>query len=367
MSDLFFDQKFGFYRTWLGDVCTRITPSKVEAIEFVKNNGGHMTWHFNDEIFSCYDWKIPVTESVTDFYRERALQLRQKYKKVILMYSGGIDSHNILLTFLKNNIPIDGVGSFYYRHSTEPDDYINYEWEHQTLPRLQKLKEEYPSLDFFRFDNTENCLDMITRHADDWKYLGRGHLNPSTLSMSYLHRFLPQRMQHENSCLIFGMDKPRLRYKDGIFYFNFYDSVFRSTFSHDSKVEFFYWSPDCPKLLIKQAQLVRDYWIANSNKIFTHKGNKNNKDLGILLDPADTGAQHAIYPDCAGNSFISFKDYPNMTLLSRDWWLFRSNTEHAQRVWNLIRRSLESFGSEWFNGNDQTKALTGYITKSYTL
>jgi hypothetical protein len=52
--------------------------------------------NFNKDLLG----KIPLKT----LYKERAQQLRDNYDELILYYSGGSDSHNILHTFLQNNI-----------------------------------------------------------------------------------------------------------------------------------------------------------------------------------------------------------------------------------------------------------------------
>ena len=48
-------------------------------------------------------------ESWEELLRQRALQIRQHYDYVRLWYSGGADSHTVLLTYLKNKIPLDEI------------------------------------------------------------------------------------------------------------------------------------------------------------------------------------------------------------------------------------------------------------------
>ena len=67
------------------------------------------TWHYNDQLFSSFDWKKPSMMPLSELYRRRAEQLRNDYDYLILMYSGGADSENILDTFVTNNIHLDEV------------------------------------------------------------------------------------------------------------------------------------------------------------------------------------------------------------------------------------------------------------------
>jgi len=66
-------------------------------------------WDFNKKVFSLYDWTKEPVEDVNYFYDKRVKELRQQYDYIIFFYSGGYDSHNILKTFIDNNIHIDEI------------------------------------------------------------------------------------------------------------------------------------------------------------------------------------------------------------------------------------------------------------------
>ena len=88
--------------------------SKVDALIYASTCDKTTTveWSFYDEVFSQIDWKVPVNETISDLYKERAMQLREKYDHLSLSYSGGADSTNILQTFIKNNIRLDEIVMF---------------------------------------------------------------------------------------------------------------------------------------------------------------------------------------------------------------------------------------------------------------
>jgi hypothetical protein len=94
--DIFGYYKVGEYKTY----------SKLDAILLHEKTGIHPTWHFNDEVFSSHNWATEPPESLDELYRIRAEQIRARYDYIVVFYSGGADSTNILQTFLKNNIKI---------------------------------------------------------------------------------------------------------------------------------------------------------------------------------------------------------------------------------------------------------------------
>jgi hypothetical protein len=66
-------------------------------------------WVFNNDVYSSIDWSIPITEDLSSIYRRRAQQLREQYDYLVLYFSGGADSINILHAFIDNNIFLDEI------------------------------------------------------------------------------------------------------------------------------------------------------------------------------------------------------------------------------------------------------------------
>jgi hypothetical protein len=361
-----FDPKYGEYQVWLGDKSRFCSGSKIEAIESVQNFGGHITWHFNDEVFSAYDWSKPITTSIAELYHRRAQQIRERYQKVVVMYSGGYDSHNMLMSFLENGIKVDAVCAFYNSLSQDPEDYIMIEWYAQTWPRIQALKKQYPWLEIFRMDTSYNCLKLFDLHWDNWLYLGKGMINPSTIGLTHLHELLPQHLRGDQTCLLFGIDKPRVRVHDNKFLFYFLDSAFRPPVSTDSKIEYYYWGPDLPEMLIKQGQIVKQFWQNNPDRMLSHKKNKRNKDLGLMLDHEYDPVQRLIYPYCQDQEYLSWRP-KDFLLLERDWWLINSNTEYANKMQSLVSSYLARIDPKWFNQSNARKGLIAYLAGNYLL
>ena len=83
--------------------------SKAQAILYDQQNHKGIDFIFNDEDFLSADWKNEPQESLDEIYKQRAQQLREKYDYLVLSYSSGVDSTNILHSFLYNNIHLDEV------------------------------------------------------------------------------------------------------------------------------------------------------------------------------------------------------------------------------------------------------------------
>ena len=83
--------------------------NKTLALLESKKTGYEVEWVFNNDVYSKIDWSIPIEESLMEIYRRRAQQLRDQYDYLILYFSGGADSGNVLHAFLENGIFIDEI------------------------------------------------------------------------------------------------------------------------------------------------------------------------------------------------------------------------------------------------------------------
>ena len=68
---------------------------------------------FQDEIFSKLDWSIEPNLSLDTLYKLHAEHIRESFDYIILMYSGGSDSHQVMRTFTKHNIHLDEIRTYW--------------------------------------------------------------------------------------------------------------------------------------------------------------------------------------------------------------------------------------------------------------
>jgi hypothetical protein len=112
-------KKFGHYKVNNFEYYT-LSDAKAAS----KIAGKPFSYHFNEEIYDQYDWtKDPCPDlTLDDMYRLRAQQLRDEYDYVVIMYSGGPDSANVLDAFCHNGIHVDEIINFNSYSSTSVVD-----------------------------------------------------------------------------------------------------------------------------------------------------------------------------------------------------------------------------------------------------
>lgn len=346
--------KFGFYQ------CGNLkTYSKLEAIEAETRTGHPVKWIFNDVSFAKYDWSTEPKESLNELYRQRAQQLRDNYDYIILVYSSGADSDNILTTFINNDIKLDEVLLLTSDQGTkEKDDGFNKEIYEVAIPRITEAKTKQPTLKHRIIDIVPLTVDYFadSRPGLDYVYTTNGYLSPGHIGKNKIRDQVPewQRMilTGKRVVLVWGTDKPVVRGINGSYYFTCRDMGGNAVNAAQQMEnlpgnfdEFFYWSPDAVPMLIKQGHVLKNYLkLATPTTPFIemqpsgdpqlswkHGVNalkfENNQLYTLTFD----GIRSIIYPNWRDNMY-TYKS--GVLILSvRDEWLYKmSDTEEIKRL-----------------------------------
>lgn len=274
--------------------------SKIKALLYSTQVGGKPSWHFNDAEYQTYDWTTEPEKSLDWLYDQRARQLREKYDYLILSYSGGADSHNILMSFVRQGLLLDEIvvntmeqGN---KKSTEVSasnvQATNAAAEHdlQTVPRLKEISQLIPNTKITICDLTDYLFDYLEGAGDEsWVFDKREGLNPAGMTrFNYLHVIDIRKRFDKNKSIgiVMGIEKPRCFIHKNRFVLSYSDRATNITTVAEhfkeytnSTVEFFYWSPDALDLQCKQAHTIkkwleafpqyRDFWDAEKGMDFT--------------------------------------------------------------------------------------------------
>lgn len=260
-------KKVGFY-----ELHGKRYANKFYALSHCKN-GEYPRFNFNEEQFSQADFTVEPKESLYELYRKRAQQLRDEYDYLVVYFSGGIDSAIILRVFLENKIKIDGV-IVYGTWSLDgklPEGMPNYNTLEQSragIPFLKQMEKEYNvKLNICMYDAVEAFYNFKDENYV-WS-LGGNTVGPRMYSWNYVwqNTWMQDFLMKGKVASIKGIDKPRVYLENGKWYFGFLDTnVNDGTPSGELHArqdwdihEYFYWTPDMPELVIKQAHTVIDY------------------------------------------------------------------------------------------------------------
>jgi hypothetical protein len=275
--------------TRLGEYCVGDLRfiNKYDALTLATKTNQSVTWDFNDAVFSCFDWTVPVPESIDELYKRRAQQLRDKYDYVSLFFSGGLDSTNVLHAFIDNDIKLDEVVMFkprYYAYdpnNATPGGNLYSELDFAATPHLQKYADgKGIKVRTIYFEDALDALLKNNTYATQFHKLN--WLTPTALArVAMAVTDLEWRSLYDagkNVAHIQGVDRPVLTKTNNGYSFSFKDYVntfvFEAAEANETSEkmekhqhqEFFYWTPDLPKLAIKQAQLTKQAWMVNPEK-----------------------------------------------------------------------------------------------------
>lgn len=246
----------GFYQ--VGDTWT--SKNKYRAVLHAVENNLPLHWNFNDELYDTVPWEIEPIESLKELYKQRALEIRDAYEYVAIAYSGGVDSHNVLMAFIDNNIPFNEVISFQhlpegsYTASTTKDlRNISSERDYVIRPTLKMIAEKYPSV------KISTDYSWVQEFVNDFDSGKLKKLNPGEhldigVVMSANYRFGVDKNKlfrdvynKSGATIVFGVDKPRILYNKNVnsYVFEFTDTNVHlssaSSFEEGYSSTFFYW------------------------------------------------------------------------------------------------------------------------------
>lgn len=378
--------------------------NKGDALTVASATNKPVTWNFNDEIYSLFDWSIPIQTTLTELYKQRAQQIRDKYDYVSLFFSGGVDSANVLHAFLDNDILLDEVVMF------RPFSQVNVANKIDRTPRNLYSEIEFAALPHLRqyikdprtlvrcidmedstekFLNNDNLLSQFNRVS----CFGAASVARAGASFTDPHwRKLYE--AGKSVAHIQGVDKPVIQYVDGRYIFNFdesatissqFDPTSRSAESEMLKKhhhhEFFYWTPDLPELVIKQCQVVKK--LCEDDMVF--KFLFANKQL--TAQDKIMPLIHQVYPphvNAIRNLFCTAKQSGAGLLASHHQWIYDYTTPETigkfkdviSNLQNTIDDRFFVSASDWFHDDviDPRKKMTAkkfqykfYKSKSYLL
>lgn len=375
-----YQDRFGFYK--VGDFKTY---SKIEAIEQHNRTNIHPQWFFNDEIFSSYDWKIEPKESLDELYRKRAQQIREKYDYLVLWYSSGADSENILNTFIDNNIHLDEAVSFIdYEATKDANSYNNNEITLVAKEQMKLYQEKNKHLKYRYVDYTSTVLKLFNsaEFKFDYMYHSNSSWTPNGIARCFLYKTVNEwqnmRAAGKKVGFIWGIEKPRLYIENGKYCFKFLDindaqvGPKNQTLNEDGLFnEFFYWSGELPEIPIKQAHVIMKFL---KTCPIPHPWFENK--MNALPCAVRNGRRFYITPE--GLNYLIYSKYvfreankskAKQFYSPRDEWFYNLNGSDGQYNWNIgLKKMWKIIPDYWKNDpRDLFKGIKSLVSPSYFL
>jgi hypothetical protein len=366
------------YGCWVSLPSKKLFASKLDAVKYASQTGQSVYFYYHDHIWNSFDKTLLGKIPLITLYKERAQQLRDKYDHLVLHYSGGADSHNILHTFLTNNIKLDEIcvkwpkplrdGKFYTPNNKDisAKNAVS-EWDFAIKPTLDWLASNRPDIKITIIDYASDLTENLTsvEHIESKilsMNINRGGFATLTMWINPVTENIISQKKMSNIGHIFGIDKPILTLKDNIICVQFMDVVFDMLLMPEAhsegRVEGFYWTPDFPILALEQAYQ-------------TALVIKQNKEFLSLIETSSTLT--------AADILKRFEDQGNLQkkILYKDSWdlnTFQVDKPNVARsdwyFWLFENQELASLRNNWvqasnnlLQGVDQQLLLTTSVNQ----
>jgi hypothetical protein len=220
-------------------------------------SGSPVEFYCRDSVYDQFDWTKEPEQSLDELMTAYALDLRSRYERLILLWSGGTDSHTIYNIFRKANIRIDEILIKASAHLDQyPDHHVGW----------MRANHWDPTTVITRYDQNDTKLRKIDCADEDWVWKNKGDLlmfGMSTGAEGVKH-LIERNHAGKRWTAVAGFEKPRLVYRDGKWYARHLDSPLRQTMSYDHLTRFFLE----PLINIKQNHMIKH---AVKKHILEHK------------------------------------------------------------------------------------------------
>ena len=313
-----------------------------------------------DSAFKTIDWTVEPIESIRDLVDARTKQLAQRYDKIILAFSGGTDSITVYNSFVRQNIFIDEI-IISYSSYTNAHPIANADWLLKNHPdkntRITVLNRNDPQY-YTKFKN------------ENWVLENSGNLGYFNLSApgAYFYRHCVDSWGNTNWAMIIGYEKPNIIRENNKWLAVHLDKVIKPSLSYPN-LEYFFLTPDFPKLHLKQNHMLLRY-IKQTYNNFTEGwssvancGKKNSEDYiryaaACGLDSEVTRGQGFIQKQF--NDYTRFKDMKE--IMNNDFDLLKNIDPVLKEKLSEKDRIAKNYMNGWQSlQNDQT--LLNYMVK----
>jgi hypothetical protein len=370
--------KLGFYT--VGD---KIFFSKPLALIESTKTGHFPQWNFNNQIFGQQVFTEEPTTNLRELYRLRAQQLRDQYDYIRLEFSGGGDSSTALYSFLLNNIHLDEI-VFRYPKSGEKDvnaDPYNTkaentlsEWTFAAKPMLHWISVNYPTIKITIHDYSTDML--AGSHDETWVFNSKDYFQPGhafkhdNLAAEH-HRVLAD--SGKKICILYGIDKTKICIKDNkwqVYFMDIQANQSNGVMQEYTNMtnEYFFWTPDLPEIVIKQAHIIKTWFSLPHNKHLQYLVRWPNYSFGQR-----TTYEHVIkpliYPDYDPLTWQTAKP-TNSFYNEMDHWFYKNFKEtSAHSIWQAgLNLLVDSIDSKFFNREfDKPVGFVGFLSPFYSV
>jgi hypothetical protein len=344
--------------------------SKFDAIYLAQQLNSHVSWNFHDAVFSKLDWSTEPEQSLCYFYTRRALELRQQYDYLILHYSGGNDSNQILQSFIDAGVAIDEIVIRTLDRDRANDisdlsaenTFGGYPIAYNNALHVKNTR--WPNLKISEFKINDiaiqnglqkNWIQSSVVSLDLWSTSWREY---DLYTKSYKLSDRGLKVAH-----ILGVDKPLLYQNKHGWHLRFLDKTVgrhitsRSQSDVGLNIELFFWGETCGPMLIKQAHMLLNAL-------------QQNHITAQALLGRDTLSQNAVAKIIYSNNFALWAEKKTNAvgiINEISLYYYRDNNTDQYTNWKNTLQELSYTMDNKFTHGTVLDDITGTWSKSYLI
>lgn len=357
--------------------------AKPQALVEATTSGHFPEWHFNRPVFENITWDQEPETDLRMLYRLRAQQLREKYDWIRVEASGGGDSTTAIFSFLLNGIHLDEVVFRYPKtgeknmsndpFNTKCENTLS-EWEFAARPLLNWISQNHPSVKCTVHDYSENMLAGST--DETWVFNTKDYFQPGHAFKHDNIGLIDHRKDADAGkriCVLYGIDKPKMCIRDGKWYVYFMDLQA----NHSNSVvyeytnitnEYFYWTPDLPEIVHKQAHLIKNWFMLPQNKFLQYLVRWPNYSIAHRT-AYEQMVKPLIYPDYDPATFQVAKPSNSFYNEMDHWFYVNFKETRAFQVWQAgLDLLVKNIDAKYFNSElGRPVGFVGFLSPFYCL
>jgi len=357
--------------------------AKPQALVEATKSGHFPEWHFNRPVFEKIVWDQEPETDLRLLYRLRAQQLREKYDWIRVEASGGGDSTTAIFSFLLNGIHLDEVVFRYPKtgeknmsndpYNTKCENTLS-EWEFAARPLLNWISQNYPAVRCTVHDYSENMLAGST--DETWVFNTKDYFQPGHAFKHDNIGMIDHRKDADAGkriCVLYGIDKPKMCIRDGKWYVYFMDLQANHSNSvvyeyNNITNEYFYWTPDLPEIVHKQAHLIKNWFMLPQNKFLQYLVRWPNHSIAHRT-AYEQMVKPLIYPDYDPATFQVAKPTNSFYNEMDHWFYVNFKETRAFQVWQAgLDLLVKNIDAKYFNNElGRPVGFVGFLSPFYCL
>ena len=357
--------------------------AKPQALVEATKSGHFPEWHFNRPVFEKIVWDQEPETDLRLLYRLRAQQLREKYDWIRVEASGGGDSTTAIFSFLLNGIHLDEVVFRYPKtgeknmsndpFNTKCENTLS-EWEFAARPLLNWISQNHPAVKCTVHDYSENMLAGST--DETWVFNTKDYFQPGHAFKHDNIGMIDHRKDADAGkriCVLYGIDKPKMCIRDGKWYVYFMDLQANHSNSvvyeyNNITNEYFYWTPDLPEIVHKQAHLIKNWFMLPQNKFLQYLVRWPNHSIAHRT-AYEQMVKPLIYPDYDPATFQVAKPTNSFYNEMDHWFYVNFKETRAFQVWQAgLELLVKNIDAKYFNSElGRPVGFVGFLSPFYCL